>query len=119
MISNNQLLFRDWNSVAAGNIASFQLKNASSLTQVWDITNALEPAKVKTTLSGTTLSFVADAGRLREYIAFSDNFLKPVAIGKVNTQNLHATPKTDMLIVTTPGISKCGSAASSLSSATR
>ena len=99
---SNQLLFRDWASVGTGNIAGFQLKNANALTQVWDITNALNPVKIKTVLNGSVLSFTSDAGNLHEYIAFSDNYLKPVAIGKINNQNLHASSKNDMIIITAP-----------------
>ena len=98
--NNSQLLFRDWNSVGPGKIASFQLRNSTANSQVWDVTNPLEPVKVRTIPGGNTLRFIADAEHLHEYIAFSDNYLKPVAMGKLNNQNLHAITKTDMLVIT-------------------
>ncbi len=97
---NNQLLFRDWISVGTGKKANFQVRNSNASTQIWDVTDPLEPVKIHYLLNGTTLSFNANADYLHEYIAFSDNFLKPVAVGKMNNQNLHAIPHADMLVLT-------------------
>lgn len=80
----NQLLFRDWNSVGAGNSGEFIIKNASANTQVWDITNPLEPIRQNTTLTGTELHFVNRCDVLREYIAFNNTgFLMPEKEGQL------------------------------------
>jgi len=100
MNGNNQLLFRDWAGV--GNSSEeFVISNASSITQVWDITDPLHPSKITGTLSGTTYRFVNDAMRLREYVAFNTpNFLIPVSLGRINNQDLHGISPADLLIVT-------------------
>lgn len=98
---NEQLLFRDWNSVAAGAIPSFTIQNAAAY-QVWDITNAAEPMAMATTINGSDLSFVNTASSLHEYIAFSAVLLSPQAIGAVPNQNLHNSQPADLLIVAYP-----------------
>jgi Peptidase family C25 len=98
---NEQLLFRDWNSVAAGNIGSFTIQNAAT-AQVWDITNFSSPVKMNTKTNGNDASFVNDAASLHEYISFSTHFLTPVAAGKVDNQDLHNAASADLIIITYP-----------------
>jgi hypothetical protein len=100
----NQLLFRDWNTVG-NNIGEFIIANASSTTQVWDITDPLTPVKEQTNLQGTDLKFINDCSTLREYISFNaSNFLQPVSLGKIPNQDLHGLPPSDFIIVTTSSL---------------
>jgi len=98
---NEQLLFRDWNSVAPANIALFTLQNAAS-TQVWDITRPASPIKMAASVNGSNLSFKDSASTLHEYICFSNNFLAPLAVGKIANQDLHNSQPADLLIVCYP-----------------
>ena len=88
LTGSEQLLFRDWKSVAPGNVASFSIQNAASV-QVWDVTDIASPVKMNTVLNGNNISFINSAASLHEYIAFSSSFLSPETIGKVDNQNLH------------------------------
>ncbi|MER3464914.1 MAG: hypothetical protein C4329_11380 [Chitinophagaceae bacterium] len=99
--SNQQLLFRDWNSVT-NNAATFIVANADANTQVWDVTDMLNPVKMNTTLSGSQLRFSNDATRLREYACFSTTFLVPEVVGRIANQDLHASSDVDFLLVTYP-----------------
>ncbi len=100
----DQLLFRDWNSVG-NNIGEFVIANANSNTQVWDITDPLNPMKMQINLQSTDLKFVNSCSALREYVAFnSSNFLQPVSVGKISNQNLHSLPPTDFIIITTSSL---------------
>jgi len=84
----SQLLFRDWSSVG-NNIAEFDISNADQSAQVWDVTDPFAPVKMQTSMQGTSLRFANSCAQLREYVAFnSSNFLRPVAIGKIPTQDL-------------------------------
>jgi hypothetical protein len=99
---SRQLVFRDL--LSAGTPAvQYILSNADSHTQVWDISDQGEPAKMLGVISGNQLQFSNDARELKEYIAFSDNYLLPVAKGKVANQNLHDNPSVDFFIITPPG----------------
>ncbi|MBI5856371.1 MAG: type IX secretion system sortase PorU [Sphingobacteriales bacterium] len=96
----DQLLFRDWLSVG-NNIGEFVISNASAATQVWDITDPLNPSKMQGNFVSNEFRFVNSCSRLREYIAFnSTNFLIPSTIGKINNQDLHSTTPVDFLIIT-------------------
>jgi Peptidase family C25/FlgD Ig-like domain len=100
MNGTDQLMFRDWNSVANGNTAEFTIQNATASTEVWEISNPLLPVKINTVLTGSTLKFTNNASSLKEYIAYnSANFLRPAAIGKIDNQDLHNYAYADMLIV--------------------
>ncbi|MBM3416886.1 MAG: type IX secretion system sortase PorU [Bacteroidetes bacterium] len=95
----NRLLFRDW--LSTGNSrAEFVVSNAGSNTQVWEVTNPLNPRKMQGSLTGSEFRFVNDALVLREYVAFNpQDFLIPSSEGVVAAQNLHASSPADFIIV--------------------
>ncbi len=96
--NNDQLMFRDWNSVGPGNIAEYHLQNAGGY-QVWDVSNPTRPLLVTTTANGNDLIFTNEASSLHEYIACSTVFPEPDVIGKINNQNLHNSQPADLLII--------------------
>lgn len=99
----NQLKWADWNTVGAGNIVEYQIAQANSNVQIWDISNPLEPAKMQTTLTGTNLTFKQTASDLHTFVAFDgSSFLTPSYKGKVANQNLHGKPLADYIIIAHP-----------------
>jgi hypothetical protein len=102
---NAQLLFRDWESVGAGNVAEFRVQDAVSTTVVWDITDPLRPRNMVGALSGNEFRFTNTAERLREYVAFNQQqLLQPAAAGKIANQDLHGAPAPSFIIVTHPSL---------------
>ena len=98
--SNGQLPFRDWNSVG-NNICEFIISNATSNTQVWDITDPFSIVRMQGNFSVNEFRFVNDALRLREYIVFNHtNALVPGNAGRIQNQDLHNSQQTEFLIVT-------------------
>ena len=98
--SNGQLPFRDWNSVG-NNICEFIISNATSNTQVWDITDPFSIVRMQGNFSAIEFRFVNDALRLREYIVFNHtNALVPGNAGRIQNQDLHNSQQTEFLIVT-------------------
>ncbi|MBO9657377.1 MAG: type IX secretion system sortase PorU [Chitinophagaceae bacterium] len=96
----NQLLFRDWLSVGNQN-AEFVLGAAAPTTQIWEVTDPLTPRFLSGHHDGSALRFINDCSRLREYVAFNpQGLMTPLAIGRISTQNLHATSPTDYIIIT-------------------
>ena len=103
MNNTNQLFFRDWNSVAAASIPQFVISGTNNTTIVWNISNALEPVRMNTSFNTNQTTFINTAESLKEYVCFNNaNFLIPVAIGKINNQNLHNSTVADYLIITPP-----------------
>ncbi|MBC7904545.1 MAG: type IX secretion system sortase PorU, partial [Gemmatimonadaceae bacterium] len=96
--ATSALSFRDWNSVAPGNIAEWRISNGAQ-AQVWDVTDPFNAVRMSASINGTTLSFTNEASRLREYVVFNNSFLNPEPIGPVPNQNLHASGTTDMIII--------------------
>lgn len=94
------LLFRDINSVGAGNIASYQIGNASGATQVWDVTDPQNAVKMNGTLNGSVYTFSQDASTLHEFAALNNDQLQiPEYVGTVGNQNLQGADQVDFIIV--------------------
>ena len=103
VMNDDQMGFRDWASVGAGNIATYHLEGANSSTVVWDITNPQRPVLISGTLSGTTYTFTQEASILHEFVAMNNtNLYTPKYAGVVNNQNLHGKSQADLIIVTYP-----------------
>ena len=103
MNNQQQLLFRDWQSVSANSVANFIVSGTNANTTIWDITHPTEPQKMIVNFSQGQSSFVNNANRLREYIAFNNtNFLTPQISGKINNQNLHNSSPRNYIIITHP-----------------
>ncbi|MCB9283708.1 MAG: type IX secretion system sortase PorU [Lewinellaceae bacterium] len=95
-----QLLFRDTRTLDHPN-ATFQIGNAGSALRVWDITDPLHPGSIEGTLNGSTYSFGANTGELREFVAYQNDasLLVPEAVGAIPNQNLHGIDNVDMVIL--------------------
>ncbi len=101
MNGKDQVFFRDWSSVANTAVAQFTVGTTTSATEVWEITDPLQPQKMATQFASSQTGFVNDASRLREYAVFNNaNFLSPVSLGKVSNQNLHNSSVVDGIIIT-------------------
>jgi hypothetical protein len=99
------LFFRDVNSVATGQTVQFRIEGAGSQAVVLDVSDPRQPVKVRTSLTGATLTFSRDGSVLHEYVAFGgQGYLQPTVAGAVPNQDLHGTSQADMLIVTTPAL---------------
>jgi hypothetical protein len=98
----DQLLFRDWLSVG-NNSVEFVVSNATSSTQVWDVTDPLNPIGMQGSLVNNEFRFSNAGATLKEYIAFNPvNYLTPIAIGKIANQDLHNTSPADLIVITYP-----------------
>jgi hypothetical protein len=83
------------------NVSRFLIGNANEQTLVFDLTDALNPKRMETQLSGSELSFTIPAGELREFAVVQSNQALGgwKSAGEVSNQNLHALPQTDMVII--------------------
>ncbi len=98
------LTFSNPTGVESGTVARYNISNASSEIQVWDVTLPQKPKKVPLQISGQTASFNDFSDTLRTYIAFDGSgFLNGTGWQRVNNQNLHATSEIDYIIISYPG----------------
>ena len=102
-MSGEQLFFRDVQSVGLGNVSTFNLTNATSVSRVWEITDPFNIKEQSFNLSGNTLSYSLSTDSLRTFVAFTTNYDTQIfPIGHVDNQNLHAIAQADMIIVSHP-----------------
>lgn len=101
--SGSQMIFRDTVSVGAGNVSQFTVGNASSSLRIWDITDPVNAVEQQFVLNGNDAQFSLATDTLREFIAFSGtSYDKPMLIGRIENQNLHALGPVDFIIVAYP-----------------
>ncbi len=101
--SGQQLSFRDWQSVGNGNIGAYHIQNANDSTNVWDITDYINPVMMNGANSSGTYSFTQDAAMLHEFVAYKSVALPmPVFVKQINNQNLHGLSTAQLIIVTHP-----------------
>lgn len=100
----NQLNFRNVAASGMGTIADYNLAGATASTQVWDVTDPINVANVQAlSNSGGMFNFRIPADSLKQFISFNGSvYYSPSLAGKVDNQNLHGLPLTDMVIVAHP-----------------
>ncbi len=98
-----QMRFRDLNSLGAGKISEFALKNANATVKVWDVTDPISVKTIAATLTNGILKFRQHTDSLREFVACDGSYYYPVrCCGQVPNQDLHADEPVDLVIVTNP-----------------
>ncbi|MCK9203721.1 MAG: type IX secretion system sortase PorU [Bacteroidales bacterium] len=98
-----QMPFRSVNGFGTDMTTLFYLQKATPQTIVWDVTNPSAIGAVHTSLSDSLMTFKLATDTLRKFIAFDGSYFYPVICkGMIPNQNLHATPSSDMIIITHP-----------------
>ncbi|HOW31033.1 MAG TPA: type IX secretion system sortase PorU, partial [Bacteroidales bacterium] len=98
-----QFKFRKATIAGMGNIAEYQLGNASANVEIWEITNPVNVSRINAQLSGTTLTFKLAADTVRQFIAFDGSaFISPVKVKTVVNQDLHAIQDPGLIIIAPP-----------------
>ncbi|MBL4662698.1 MAG: type IX secretion system sortase PorU [Flavobacteriaceae bacterium] len=110
---DGQLSFRYNGAADLSGIGQYEIGNASQFSQVWDVTN-YQFITAKPNENGASVSFKANLGEIREYVAVNpNNYFTPVraAVTQVTNQDLKGTifndasgsfQDIDYLIVTAP-----------------
>ncbi len=102
--SGGQMLFRDWQAAAPGNVARYEIQRSDASVRVWDVTDPLRPVIMNGSLQGSTYTFTQDAAALREFIIYNGTqYHTPAYVEAAGNQNLHGTGQVDYIIVTYPG----------------
>lgn len=102
-MSGSQMRFRDTLSVGVGNVGLFQISNASSIAQIWDISDFIHPQLIEFSSIENLVEFKSSTSDLKEFIAFANSgYLVPTPKGAVSNQNLHGLSDIDYIIVAAP-----------------
>ena len=102
-MNGNQLIFRDAQSVGAGNAAEYNVTSSSPI-QLWDITD-IANIKLQSVVNpvSTVYQFVLPADTLKQFVAFTGSAFKiPSFSGVVANQDLHSLSDKDFIIIAHP-----------------
>lgn len=101
--NSDQLIFQDFESVGTGRVSRFNISNASSALQVWDITRINEVKKVDLYYSNGIAWFKQPTDTIKTYIAFEPSKAYRVdSYGDVPNQNIRGNGFFDYFIVVHP-----------------
>jgi len=106
--NGKQFSFRSFQQANASGTVEFEIKNASEIFQLWDVSNAIQPKVITNESSGADFTFKDLAGSLKEYILLnpSDFYIpKTIENSKVANQNLHALKDIQYLMITSEELS--------------
>jgi len=104
----NQFSFRSFEANNTLGVVDYEIKNASAIFQVWDVSNGLSPENIINESNGSDFSFKATGGSLKEYMVLSSSdFYTPTVDGNslIKNQNLHAVKDVNYLIITNQELS--------------
>lgn len=105
-MSGSAMQFQNVDYLGQSVFSRYQISNANSNVQIWDITDPQNISMMSTTAINGKLTFVASSTDLHSYIAIdptvSSSFAKPEIVGVVPNQNLHGIEQADMVIITHP-----------------
>ena len=90
----NQFLFKSKETISTPGIAQYMISDASNINEVWDITDSYNISNYENQNSNTILSFKAEMGLSKSYVAVTDlDYFAPKSDSKttVNNQNINGT----------------------------
>jgi hypothetical protein len=91
--------------VGPGQVADYQISEASSTAKVWEITQPLDPMSMLVTLSGSQLNFRREADTYRRFVMFDARGIAfPAYVQKISNQDLHAYSPCDNIIIAPPAL---------------
>ncbi|WP_442267240.1 type IX secretion system sortase PorU [Tenacibaculum sp. ZS6-P6] len=101
---DKQFNFRSFDQAKNTNIVSYQVQNSNSISQLWDITDPLNPSIIiNETPDSNIFSFKALGGNLKEYVVLNENdYFSPekIAVSVVKNQNLQSLTDIEYLVIT-------------------
>jgi len=106
LIANEkQISFRSFTAANLPNnsVLEYNIQNNSNISQIWNVTDHINPKVVSNQSIGSDFSFKSKGGILQEYIILNDlNYFSPELLPKslVENQDLHILQDLDYVIIT-------------------
>ena len=86
--NGDQFIFYNKNLVDLLGIAEYNITNANSISNIWEITDLNNISEILTNGSESNMSFKALLGEEKRYIAFNqESFYEPIIEGETNIEN--------------------------------
>jgi len=106
LIANgNQFSFRNFDAanLPATSIIEYTIQNSSNISQIWNVTDYINPKIINNQSTGNNFTFKTNGGLLREFIVLNDtDYFTPEILPtrQIVNQNLHSLQDIDYLIIT-------------------
>lgn len=80
---------------------AYEIDGCSDATQIWDVTDPLNPKKINYVLEGTKAVFASRNSTYREYVAFDPSRIAGAQVKweKIENQDIHGMATPDMVII--------------------
>ena len=86
--NGDQFIFYNKNAVDLSGIAQYNITNANSISNIWEITDLNNVSEILIDGSESTVDFKALLGEEKKYIAFNqESFYEPIIEGETNLEN--------------------------------
>ena len=106
--NGKQFSFRSFDASKTNGVVEYQVQNANEISQLWDVTDFINPKRVQNSSSGNNFTFRANGGILNEYIAINESDYFTPEVGDtplIKNQNLHALKDVNYIIITNEELS--------------
>ncbi len=102
---DKQFSFRNFSTanLPLTSIVEYTIQNSSNISQVWNVTDYINPKIVSNQSTGNNFIFKTNGGPLREFIVLnSTDYFTPeiLPISQIANQNLHSLQDIDYIIIT-------------------
>ncbi len=103
-LNNKQFSFRNFDAANTSftDVVKYTIQNTTSATQIWNVTDQINPNSIINESSGTEFTFKSNGGQLEEFIVLNENdYFTPETLENslVTNQNLHSLQDIDYIIV--------------------
>ena len=102
--STKQFSFRNFSvsQLNTSSIVEYQIENSLTISQLWNVTDFINPKIINNQSSGNTFTFKANGGRIDEFIVLNENdyFIPEIISNRaIANQNLHSLHDIDYIII--------------------
>ena len=103
-LNNKQFSFRNLDAATTSftDVVKYIVQNSTAATQIWNVTDQINPKNIINESSGTEFSFKTNGGALQEFIVLNENDYftpKTVENSLIPNQNLHSLQDIDYIII--------------------
>lgn len=97
------IFFTDSKSSGLGTVTEFTINTTVNDVHVWDVTDPFQPEIIPCSKNDNTVTFISRTDTIRRFSVFMLKDLpEPSGLKPVSSQDLHASPPVDMIIITHP-----------------
>ena len=101
--NNKQFSFRSFEAFKTTGVVEYQISNSNAISDIWDVTDFVNPKKVNNLSSGADYVFKSNGGVLNEYIVLNDgDYFTPKKTDNslISNQNLHGIKDVNYIVIT-------------------